>query len=143
MTFISTAIALILTATAIVHIAWGFGALWPAKDKQTLINTVIGGKGMTQMPGFWLTMSVAAGIGAAGIFALWGAQVITLPLPEWMRLTSLIVLTAIFLLRGISCYLPFGPLQNSVEPFRTLDKRYYSPLILMIGAGYLAILLTL
>ncbi len=142
MTLLSIAIATILSATAILHVVWALGAHWPAKDEQTLINTVIGGKNMTKMPGFWLTLSVAFGIAAAGIFALWGAQVVTLPLPEWMRLTSLIVLSAIFLLRGVSSYLPFGPFQNSVEPFRTLDTRYYAPLILMLGVGYLAILLT-
>ena len=37
-------------------------------------------------------------------------------------------------------FLPFGPLANTVEPFRTLDIRYYAPLILVIGLGYLALL---
>ena len=140
MTQISFLIFGVLSATAFVHILWGFGLTWPLRDQQTLINTVVGAKGMTQMFSLWLTLAVAAGIAAAGVFALWGGGVVTLPLPLWMRPASLAVLAAIFLLRGVASYLPFGPLYNTVEPFRTLDMRYYAPLILAIGLGYLVLL---
>lgn len=87
-----------------------------------------------------LTLAVAAGMAAAGVFALWGGGVMALPLPIWMRTASLATLATIFLLRGLASYLPLGPLANSIEPFRSLDKRYYAPLILAIGGGYLALL---
>jgi drug/metabolite transporter (DMT)-like permease len=54
----------------------------------------------------------------------------------------LAVLAAIFLLRGVASYLPFGPIGDTVEPFRTLNIRYYGPLILSIGVGYLSLLLS-
>ncbi len=92
------------------------------------------------MPGLLLTLVVAGGIAAAGVVALWGGGALALQLPVWMRTASLAVLAAIFLLRGIASYLPFGPLSDTVEPFRTLDMRYYAPLILVIGLGYLALL---
>lgn len=130
----------ILFATALIHVLWGLGSTWPLRDKQTLINTVVGAKGMRQMPGLWLTLFVAGGIAAAGVFALWGGGVLTLPLPLWIRRASLAVLAGIFLLRGLASYLPFGPLADSIEPFRSLDKRYYAPLILAIGLGYLGLL---
>jgi len=130
----------ILSATAIIHVLWGLGITWPLRDTQALINTVVGAKGMTRMPGMGLTLVVAAGMAAAAVFALWGAGVVALPLPIWMRTASLGVLAAIFLLRGMATYLPLGPLANSIEPFRSLDKRFYAPLILALGLGYLALL---
>jgi hypothetical protein len=140
MTLVSILIFVVLGATAIIHIMWGFGMKWPARDDQGLSDMVVGTKGATFMPGLLLTLVVAGGIAAAGVFALWGGGVIALPLPTWMRTASLAVLAAIFLLRGIATYLPFGPLADTVEPFRTLDMRYYAPIILVIGMGYLALL---
>ncbi|PCJ76240.1 MAG: hypothetical protein COA53_03035 [Rhodobacteraceae bacterium] len=141
MMLISIAIFITLLATALLHIAWGAGVHWPAKSEQELVSTVIGTKG-SRMPGFGLTMVVAFGIAAAGILALWGANVIALPLPLWMRSVGLIVLAGIFLVRGVFGYLPIGPLSTSIEPFRTLNRRYFSPLILSIGVGFLLISLS-
>ncbi len=140
---ISILVFVILLATASIHVLWGFGGTWPLRTKQELINAVVGAKGMTRMPGKFLTLLVAVGIAAAGVFALWGGGVVDLPLPSWMRIASLAVLAAIFLLRGVASYLPFGPIGDTVEPFRTLNMRYYGPLILAIGVGYLSLLLSI
>lgn len=137
---ISILIFVVLSVAACIHVIWGLGSTWPLHDKQALINTVVGTKGMTRMPGMGLTLFVAVGIAAAGVFALWGGGVVELPLPMWMRTASIGVLAAIFLLRGMASYLPFGPIADTVEPFRSLDMRYYAPLILAIGVGYLALL---
>lgn len=137
---IAILIFVVLTATAGIHVLWGMGHTWPARSKQELINAVIGAKNATQMPGMWLTLLVAVGIAAAGVFALWGGGVVALPLPQWMRMISLAVLAAIFLLRGAVSYIWFGPINDTVEPFYTLNRRYYAPLILAIGGGYLALL---
>lgn len=137
---ISILIFAVLSVTAAIHVLWGLGGTWPLRTTQELINAAVGAKGVTRMPGMWLTLMVAVGITAAGVFALWGGGVVELPLPLWMRTTSLAVLAAIFLLRGVASYLPVGPLSDTVEPFRTLNFRYYGPLILAIGVGYLALL---
>lgn len=139
---ISILIFVILTVTAGIHVLWGLGSTWPLRNTQDLINAVVGAKGATRMPGMWLTLSVAVAIAAAGVFALWGGGVVELPLPLWMRSTSLAVLAAIFLLRGAASFLPFGPISDTVEPFRTLNFRYYGPLISAIGAGYLVLLMS-
>lgn len=139
---ISILIFFVLVATAGIHVLWGLGKTWPMRSKQELINAVVGSKGLTRMPSMGLTLMVAVGIAAAGVFALWGGGVVELPLPLWMRKASLAVLAVIFLLRGAVTYLQFGPITNTVEPFRTLNMRYYSPLILAIGIGYLVLLLS-
>lgn len=141
MILISFPIFLILIATALLHTAWAFGSTWPEKDEQTLIYTVVGSKNATQMPPALLTILVALSIAFAGVIALWGTGHITLPLPQWIRTAGLITLTVVFLIRGFATYLQFGPLHHSVEPFLTLNRRYFSPLILAIGAGFLSITL--
>ncbi|VAW96201.1 hypothetical protein MNBD_GAMMA20-1621 [hydrothermal vent metagenome] len=141
---IMTTIALLifssLFAVALLHVAWAFGVFWPANDEQTLIDTVIGAPGMSEMPGTGLTLAVAAGIASAGIFALWGAKLVTLPLPAWMQSASLLVLAIIFGLRGFSSYLTIGPLSARTQPFAHLDQWFYAPLCLLICLGFVILL---
>ncbi len=136
MKFIAISIFTTLTATALLHVAWGFGLLWPGVDQQSLVNTVIGSPEISQIPRLPLTLAVALGIFAAGVCALWGANIIKLPLPNWMQKISILVLTLIFGIRGIMTYIPNSPLSTSVEPFLTLNFIYFSPLIIAISAGY-------
>ena len=140
MSIIPISIFIILFATALLHLAWGLGLRWPGTDEQTLVNTVVGSPRISRMPPPPITIVVAIGIGAAGLCALWGAHLVGLPLPLWMRKTSIIVLTLIFAIRGLVTYLPNGPFSTSVEPFRTLNLIWFNPLILSIAAGYAFIL---
>ena len=136
MNIIAIVIFIILTGTALLHAAWGFGLVWPGIDQQSLVNTVIGDPNLSQIPSMPITLAVAFAIAAAGICALWGANLIELPLPRWMQKTGIIVLTFIFIIRGLLTYVPNTPLSSGIEPFTTLNTIYYSPLILAIGAGY-------
>ncbi len=131
-------IFVVLTVTALLHIAWAFGVTWPARDEQTLVNAVLGVEGASKIPPFGLTLAVAVGMIAAGVVALWAADVVAVPLPEWVCTTVLAVLMVVFLLRGAVTYLPIP--MPSVQPFYRLNHLYYSPLILAIGLGYLALL---
>ncbi len=139
MTIVALSIFITLSAVALLHAAWAFGVLWPARDEQTLINTVIGAPGMSKMPGAGLTLAVAAGIASAGVFALWGARLVALPLPDWMQPAGLLGLAIIFGLRGFSTYLALGPLGARTQPFARLDRQFYAPLCLLIGAGFAAL----
>ena len=143
MSFVAYAIFGVLTITALLHAGWAFGMIWPGRDQQSLIDTVIGQPGMTQMPSTALTLAVASAIFAAGLCAPWALGLIVLPLPDWMKSLSPYVLAFIFIARGLSTYVLNGPLGTSVEPFRTLDRRYFAPLCLLLGAGFVAIILSL
>ena len=140
MALVAGFIFVVLTVTALLHIAWAFGVTWPAKHEQALVNAVLGVEGASRMPSRGLTLVVAGGMIAAAIIALWGARVVSLPLPGWICIMGLATLTAIFLLRGIVTYLPVP--MPVVQPFYRLNQIYYSPLILAIGVGYLALLIT-
>ncbi len=136
MNTVAIAIFILLTGVALLHVAWGFGFVWPGTDQQSLVNTVIGDPNLTRTPELPLTLTVSLAIAAAGVCALWGAHLIKLPLPRWMQKTSIIVLTFIFTIRGLATYIPNGPLSNSTQPFLSLNTTYFSPLILFIAAGY-------
>ncbi len=140
MVFVAGSIFVVLTVTALLHIAWAFGVAWPAKDEQALVSATLGVEGASRMPSRGLMLVVAGGMIVAAIIALWGARIVSLPLPSWICTTGLATLTVIFLLRGIVTYLPVP--MPVAQPFYRLNQIYYSPLILAIGVGYLALLIT-
>ena len=126
-------IFLALTATALLHVYWGLGGLWPASSEPELVRTVIGITHQDHMPAMGMTLIVAALIFSAGGFAA---------LRGILELDSLIFiriplagLALIFLLRGAATYFP-GPLRDAAEPFATLNTLYFSPLVLLIGCGF-------
>ena len=135
-------VALTLVAIAVLHLAWGSGLCWPARDQQSLINTVIGHPDVTRMPGFVLCAAVAFALLAAAFWALWGTGLVSGPEVSLfgigLRDAGLWALVLIFASRGLASYLP-SPLANAVEPFRTLDRSYYAPLCLLFALAFLAI----
>ena len=142
MKLISIGTFVVLMVIAIVHAAWAFGLTWPGHDKQSLINTVIGQPGLTQMPSMSMTLVVATLIATAGAIALWGGDYFSLPMPNWIRLAGLSGLAAIFFLRGLVTYVPGSPFAKASEPFGTLNIWFYSPLCLLIGAAFVLIFLS-
>ncbi|MEP3245281.1 MAG: DUF3995 domain-containing protein [Sneathiella sp.] len=136
MIYIGIFIFVSLTIASLLHVAWAFGIVWPAKDEQALIRTVIGHPDVKKMPGTILTLAVAAGIAIAGLSGLWGGDILMLPLSEWMEDIVLFCLAGVFGLRGLSSYLMEGPLGKRIEPFATLDRRFFAPLCLVLSAGF-------
>ncbi len=100
---------------------------------------VVGTPKETPMPSPMLTVVVAVAISGLGVPALWGAGVVFPQSYQGFKGWAMLGEAAIFGLRGMATYLPFGPLQASVEPFRTLDRRYFAPLCLLLSTGFLAI----
>ena len=143
MELISWIIFLVLGLIALVHFGWAFGMAWPAKQRELLVETVVGLPRGAPMPSAALTVIVAIAIMVLGVIALWGAGVISVPVNTNGKSWVLLGAAAIFGLRGTASYLPFGPLQASVDPFRTLDLRYFAPLCLLLASGYIAIFLSL
>jgi len=140
MIVIAFLVFLILQAVALLHLGWAFGMSWPAESREMLSAAVVGRPESCQMPPRWLTIMAAMGISLAGWVALWGAGWFGPEILDGLRGWALGAAAVIFALRGGMSYLPFGPLQASVEPFRTLDIRYFSPLCLALALGYLLIL---
>jgi hypothetical protein len=139
MRMLATSVFCVLAVIAGVHVYWGLGGLWPADDTRTLIDTVVGDSRMTQMPSTSLTLAVAGLIFASGLFAL-SAPAPAHPLLRLFIKSAIGVIAVIFVARGVSGYaLPEEIRSRMSEPFATNDQLYYSPLCLLLGAGFIAL----
>lgn len=138
---VAAAISAVLFALALVHVYWGCGGLWPARSEQELVETVIGTPGMHAMPEKLVTLSVAAGIFLAGLWPLFWLELIPFPLPRLMLISGMVGLVTVFLLRGAVTYAGIFGRQSTTEPFHTLNRRYFSPLILAIGLAFAYLLI--
>jgi hypothetical protein len=138
MKMLAIAVFAILVLISALHAYWAFGGLWPAGDEHKLVATVIGAPGRAHMPPTWITLIVAAMILAGGLFALASQGLIGMG-PRWFVGFAVLVLTLVFAARGAAGYLLPGGVGRA-EPFATLDRLYYSPLCLALGAAF-AILL--
>ncbi len=146
MIWIAVSIALILWTVALLHLFWALGGLWPAQSAQELARMVVGVEREGAMPGRALTLVVAVLIALAGLWPLLYLGVAGPDLISGLGESRLIgfgmwLLVLVFGLRGAVTYLPGAWLGGGAEPFRTLNRRYYSPLIGLIGVGYLILLL--
>lgn len=139
-TLLAIAIFVILALTAALHVYWAAGGLWPGKDGASLARTVIGANGIDRMPPAWLTGLIAIGIAAAALWPMLWLGWIAAPLPGWLVTTGMIVLTLVFLGRGAVGFVPAVQAANSEQPFATLNARYFSPLIVVIGLALLWLL---
>ncbi len=122
----------ILGFVAGLHVYWAVGGYWPAKDRAGLPKTVIGVTG-DRMPPAAITLLVAGLIGTAALLPVLGVLGIG---PVFWVHAGLAVLCLVFLLRGVAGYLPAFQTGLNQEPFATRNRRYYSPLCLILGLGY-------
>ncbi|HQZ13458.1 MAG TPA: DUF3995 domain-containing protein [Devosia sp.] len=122
-----------LLAIAIATFIWSLGGSWPLRDRAMLPDVVLGIPGTRQIPrlGAFLTSIavLAAGVAALALADHTGGG-------PWLTLLG-IVLGGAFLTRGAFGYSAWWQTLFSAEPFATLDRKNYSPMCLMIGAGYL------
>ena len=128
-----------LTSIAAVHVAWGGGMRWPRQTEAELVTTVIGHKGHT-MPSPSQCYLAALAIFIPGAIALMLAGLVQTPLPPWLVLFAGAGAALVFAGRGIAGYLPAWRARHPREPFASLDRRYYSPLCLVLAAGLVVLL---
>lgn len=138
---IATTLTLLLAAIAGLHAYWGSGGRWPAASEDELIATVIGNASARRMPSPGLCLLVALAIAIAAIWPLLLVQGSSLGTTHLLILLAGVAIMAVFLLRGIVGFLPAWQRLHPREPFASNDRRYYSPLCLLIAAGYAILLL--
>jgi hypothetical protein len=135
-------LAAVLWLIAAIHAYWGMGGVWPARDATALARAVVGARGIKTMPGPVPCLIVALLLLAAGFWPLVMLDAITVPfVPRGLVAVAGWLLMFVFLGRGIASYIPalrrFGPEQ----PFARYDRLFYGPLCLLIGAGFLFLLI--
>jgi hypothetical protein len=128
---LTATLAALIGAIALLHFSWALGGDWPAPKGENLAIYVTAG---TRRPGPVLTFAVALAIAAAAfVVALSRVKV---PAP-WDMAAALayFVVTLVFFGRGVVGYFPALWRRAEGLPFRRLNRVFYSPLCLVIGAG--------
>jgi hypothetical protein len=125
-----------LLAASFAHLVWAFGGTWPVRNEELLVRTVIGRPGRTRMPRLPAVL-VAVSVLAAGVIALSLAD----PAVGPVILTLGGALAALFLMRGAAGYTEAWQRRTPVEPFRSMDRKVYSPLCLALGVGFVFLVL--
>jgi hypothetical protein len=136
---IAGCIFIVLTVIAAIHVAWGAGMRWPRQTEAELVTTVIGHKRDT-MPSPSQCYLAALAIFIPGGIALVLAGLVQTPVPRWLVLLAGASAALVFAGRGIAGYVPAWRARHPREPFASLDRRYYSPLCLLLAAGLVALL---
>lgn len=129
----------VLTLIAALHVYWGLGGIWPGTDQKSCARAIAGFKGVEAMPSWSASFAAAAVIIATALVALALGGAFAQPfLP--MSLAGVAVFIGLaFLARGVLGFLPWWRRLTPEMPFARLDVRYYSPLCLMIGIGFVAL----
>ena len=120
-----------LLAISAAHLIWAFGGTYPASSKELLARTVIGMPGRTSVPRLPSAL-IAILIFAAGIIAL----ALSDPAAGMTVISLGVVLAIVFLVRGAAGYTRAWAARTPIEPFRSMDRKFYSPLSLALGAGF-------
>lgn len=127
-----------LLAVSVAHLLWSLGQTWPIRTEKLLAQTVVGFRDIQRMPPRPASFAVAVATLAAGIIALALAD----HDGGGFALTLLgVPLAAIFLARGAIGYTAWWADKTPEPNFRLNDRRVYAPLCLLLGAGFLALVI--
>ena len=136
MTMIALILAIILWALAALHVYWGVGGVWPGTDVRSCARAIAGFRGIEAMPSMQAASAVAAALGFAGLLAFRLAGHGAGLLPANLALLGGTLAIVVFAGRGLAGYLPAWRRLTPEMPFARYDVRYYSPLCLVLGAGF-------
>ena len=124
----------IVGALSLIHFQWGRGSYWPEESEEALARAVVG-DGRRHMPPPIACIAVSAVLALVALWPLCAVAGITdLPVPQ----TS-VTIGGVLVGRGLAGYVPRWRELFSDEPFATRDKRFYSPLCIVLGLGYAAL----
>jgi hypothetical protein len=130
---IASIVAILLLAVGVANLLWSLGVMWPIRDPELLARSVSGAV-PARMPSRYVSLGVA-------ILALVGCVValsVADPASGGAWLTALALVAGFAgLARGVLGYTAWWQARTPGEPFRTLDRRNYSPLCLALGVGFL------
>jgi hypothetical protein len=138
---IAILVALMLVLLAALHVYWGLGGVWPGTDQKSCARAIAGFKGIDRMPSPPAAFGVAAALAVAALIALALAGIVTLPLPAALIRLGGLGAALVFLGRGIAGFTPAWRRITPEMPFARNDRLYFSPLCLLIGAGFTLLLI--
>lgn len=124
-----------IAAAGALHLVWATGSPWPARTRDALADAVTGSRdGLPPAP---MTVAVGAGLLGAGVLTATTARD---GAPRVRNLARVVVgagLVGRAVLGGHRATQVLGMAEPS-ERFLRLDRRFYRPLVAVLGAGALA-----
>lgn len=137
---IAVPLAVVLAAIAALHAFWALGGVLPGHDEQSQARAFVGARDIKRMPAKSSAAMVALLLFAASLFPLMWTALIPYPVPQMLVWLGMVVLTAVFLLRGLAGYTSAFRAIFPEEPFASLDRTYFSPLCLLLGSAFATLL---
>ena len=141
---LGTLLAIVLACLGLLHLIWAAGMPFPFPNEQSLARSIVGRRGITRLPS--RTSVALLGVlllAAACAAAIMGHYAADLPALKLLLVPVGLFLSAIFLLRGLVGILPAFERAAPEQPYLSLNRRLYSPLCALIGAGFLALTFSL
>ena len=127
----------VLLALAAIHAYWACGGRWPGHDEASLVERVVGRTSGMRAPSPASCIAVAAAL-ASSVGLVFFKTLAVAPRP-FGGLVSVGFWGAafVFLARGVAGFTPAFRYAEGT-PFYRLNRRYYSPLCLLIAAALVA-----
>ncbi len=123
----------VMSGVALLHFQWGRGSHWPAASEEALARAAVG-DGRRRMPRPVACFAVAA---LLAVMALWPFVTLSHPAEIWIHQVCAVI-AGLLVARGVGGFTPRWRAFFHDEPFTKLDRRYYSPLCIVLGLGYAA-----
>lgn len=142
MIVLAFALSTVLLLVTAAHVYWGIGGIWPGHDQASCARAVVGFRGVQVMPSPLACFSVAACLALATLWPVALEGAFATPFDKVGLATVAFMLGLVFLGRGVAGFTPWWRRLAPEEPFARLDKRYYSPLSLLIGSGFIILALS-
>lgn len=135
---VGDSLALLLAATGVLYLLWAAGLTFPFANEQALARSLIGRRGITQIPSRRAFVYVGMLFFAAAIVAfLLGGFSESVPRSKPYLLPAGLLMTVVFLGRGIAGVLPAFERAAPEQPYLSLNRRLYSPLCMLAGFAFL------
>lgn len=126
-----------LITVSLAHFVWAFGGTWPIRDRKLLAATVIGRDGVDKVPRLASLLVAILVLVAAAIGASLGDRA-----SGGLPLTLIgLALALLFGGRGVLGYTAAWRRRFPRQPFAALDRKFYSPLCLIVAGCFLVLVL--
>lgn len=137
-------LAILLAGAGLFYLVWAAGVTFPFANEQSLARSLIGRRGITQVPSraAFLYIAVLFFAAAAAAF-LMGGYSEAVPQSKPFLAPIGLLLALVFLGRGIAGVLPAFERAAPEQPYLSLNRRLYSPLCFLAGLGFLFLTLAL
>jgi hypothetical protein len=139
MIFLAFALSAVLFLITTLHAYWAIGGIWPGQDSASCARAVVGFAGVRSMPSPLACFAVAACLVLLTLWPLALMNIFASPFPATGLAMNAFLFGLVFVARGIAAFTPWWRRLTPEQPFARLDRRFYSPLSLLLGLGFIVL----